>query len=63
MIKGLETRAYKEGITEMMLVGQKKEKAVRGLIAVLVCLIHLIKGLGNRCCCPMKTERDGMGAI
>lgn len=61
MIKGLESQAYKERITEMMLVGQKEEKAAGDLIAVLVCITGLIKRLGTRCCSPAKTERDGMG--
>lgn len=61
MIKGLESQAYKEGITEMMLVGQKEEKTAGDLIAVLVCRTGLIKRLGTRCCSPVKIERDGMG--
>ena len=60
MIKELESQAYKERITEM-LVGQKEEKTAGDLIAVLVCITGLIKRLGTRCCSPVKIERDGMG--
>lgn len=63
MIKGLESQAYKEGIMEMMLVGQKEEKAAGDLTAVLVCIIRLIKRLENRCFSPMKMEQDGVGAL
>ena len=56
MIKGLESQAYKERITETMLVGQKEEKAAGDLIAVLVCITGLIRRLGTRCCSPAKTE-------
>ena len=63
MIKGLESQAYEEGIMEMMFVGQKEERAAGDLTAVLVCIICLMKRLGNRCCSPMKMEQDGMGAL
>lgn len=62
MIKELETQAKEEGITEIMLVGQKEEKAAGYLIAVLVYIICLLKGLGNRCCSPMKRVQDGVEA-
>lgn len=59
MIKGLESQAYKEGITEMMLVGQRR-KDHGDLIAVLVCRTGLIKRLGTRCCSPVKwNEMNG----
>lgn len=61
MIKGLETQG--EGITEMMLVGQKEEKAVGDLTAVLLYIICLVKELGSRCCSPMKMVQDRMGEL
>ena len=42
---------------EMMLVGQKEEKAVGDLITLSVYIISHINGLGNRCSLA-KTEQD-----
>lgn len=46
---------------EIMLIGQKEERAVGDFIAILLYIVCLIKGLGSRCCSPMKMVRDAMG--